>query len=54
MAKTARPLVIGPSQYEALRKAVQAHQQATLSELTLAWTEFTREGFQNLCAHRPM
>lgn len=41
MAKTGRPPVIPPSQYEALRKVVREHPQATLSELALAWAEFS-------------
>ena len=41
MAKTGRPPCIAPSQYEALRKIVQEHPQATLPELALAWAEFS-------------
>lgn len=40
MARTGRPPSIHPSQYEALRKLVQAHPQATLSELAQAWAEW--------------
>jgi len=40
MAKTGRPPAIAPSQYDALRQVVQAHPQATLAELALAWAEF--------------
>jgi len=41
MAKTGRPPSIRPAQYEALRKLVHDHPQATLPELALAWAEFS-------------
>ncbi|HOB65787.1 IS5 family transposase [Ottowia sp.] len=41
MAKTGRPPSIHPRRYEALRKLVQAHPQATLPELAQAWAEWT-------------
>ena len=40
MVKKGRPPRIHPTQYEALRKLVQEHPQATLSELAQAWAEW--------------
>lgn len=41
MVKKGRPPCVQPQEYEALRKMVQEHPQATLGELALAWAEFT-------------
>ena len=41
MGKTGRPAGIQPADYDALRKVVQEHPQATLEELAIAWAEFS-------------